>query len=607
MQPTALQPIPQTTPQGSTSSVVQSPAQTNTISPIAVNAAKAIRQIESGGNYTATSKDGSFGAYQFIKPTWDAAAKKYLGTNVPWQSATREQQNEVAVKQINDWIQSGKATNIGQIASMWNAGEGKPDAYLEGLSGINSSGIKYDVSGYAKMVATEYQKIKGVSPTDQTQQPSVTQPAVQQNPDSLGSQLTSRVQNAASAIDSIVGGEKTGNSRVSGILQLAGSVAGGLGDVVNKGLELIPGVKQVEGLVGKGIGVLAKTQTGQSVTKAIQDFSTKHPELSKDIGAGFNIATAIPILKGIGTAGSLAKDAIASSLKGVAEKSVQGGLEETVGRAGLRGAKFLDANPTIAKDMVETRSLPDIKGGKYDSLKAIKDSQDRIKQLGEHVNTSLENPIYATKAEEPSVIIKNAISKTPNSDFSAEDILNNAKSLTPENSRLWTRFEAGQASMKDINKLRSDLDAAVKSVYTSVNEPPIKKELGANLAGAMREYVQSNASETKDLFASMTKEYRVQKALSYLHNKSIKVGTIGRILKDIGTAGGEAIGHASGIPLAGGFIGRETGGAINKKLASISSNILKRTGKNAARTPLKLAAKKLGVGAIGSFSQKLVK
>lgn len=599
-QPTTLQPIPQV----STSPAAPSSSQSSGISPIAVNAAKAIRQIESGGNYQATSKDGSFGAYQYIEPTWNAASQKYLGKTIPWQQATREEQNEVAVKQINDWITSGKAKNIGQVASMWNAGEGAPDAYLNGKSGTNSSGVKYDVGAYAKKVATEYQKIRGGTDTSTANETQITPSISQQEDTSLGGALKNRVQDASNAVGSIVGGEKTGNSRLSGLLQLGGSIAGGIGDVVNKGLELIPGVKQLEGLAGQAVGSLAKTSVGQSVTKAVQDFSTAHPELSKDIGAGFNIVTAIPILKGIGVAGSVAKDALASSLKGVAEKSVQNGLEETVGKAGLRGAKFLDTNPTIAKDMVEARALPEIKGGKYDSLPEIKNSQDRIKQFSEDVSKSLDNSTYSTKSEGPASILKNAVAKTPLSDFTSKDILENARNLTPQNNRLWTKFEAGQATMKDINKLRSDLDSAVKSVYTTTNEPPIKKELGANLAGAMREYVQSNAPETQETFANMVKEYRIQKALGYLHNKSIKTGVVGRILKDVGTAGGEAIGNASGIPLAGGFIGRETGGAISKRVARISAGVLKKTGKNAIRTSLKTATKKIGIGAIGALTQK---
>lgn len=139
------------------------PTQTQ-LDPGAVALAKAIRQQESGNNFTARSKDGSFGAYQFIKPTWDSTAKKY-GVNASWEDATPDQQNEVAYKQIKDWKDQGY--NVGQIASMWNAGAGKPDAYKEGLSGTNSSGVNYNVAKYAESVAKKYQAIKngGVTPT----------------------------------------------------------------------------------------------------------------------------------------------------------------------------------------------------------------------------------------------------------------------------------------------------------------------------------------------------------------------------------------------------------------------------------------------------------
>lgn len=119
---------------------------------------KAIRQAESNGNFQARSKDGSFGAYQFIKPTWDSTAKKY-GVNVQWDKATPAQQNEVAYKQIKEW--KDKGFNVGQIASMWNAGAGKPNAYLQGLKGVNSAGVAYDTPAYAKKVATFYQQFKG--------------------------------------------------------------------------------------------------------------------------------------------------------------------------------------------------------------------------------------------------------------------------------------------------------------------------------------------------------------------------------------------------------------------------------------------------------------
>lgn len=134
-----------------------------TLDPQVVNLAKAIRQSESGGDFNAKGKSGEHGAYQFTEPTWSGASKKY-GVNITLKDATPEQQNEVAYKQIKEWKDAGH--NVGQIASMWNAGEGEPDAYKGTFSngkpatGTNKFGAKYDVPAYAKSVATAYQSLK---------------------------------------------------------------------------------------------------------------------------------------------------------------------------------------------------------------------------------------------------------------------------------------------------------------------------------------------------------------------------------------------------------------------------------------------------------------
>ena len=138
------------------------------LDPQAMALTKAIRQVESGGNFKARSKDGSFGAYQFLKSTWDNTARKY-GVNAEWEKATPQQQNEVAYKQIKEWKDKGH--NVGEIASMWNAGAGRPQAYLQGLKGTNSSGVNYNVANYAKKVATLYQGYKGQSQPQAQQEP----------------------------------------------------------------------------------------------------------------------------------------------------------------------------------------------------------------------------------------------------------------------------------------------------------------------------------------------------------------------------------------------------------------------------------------------------
>ena len=149
--PTATLPIP-----------TDQTSQPNTgLDPQVVNLAKAIRQTESNGNFQAQGKSGEYGAYQWTAGTWAADSQKYLGQSIPITDATPEQQNEVAYKKIADWKAAGY--NVGQIASMWNAGGGKPNAYLTGNSGVNSYGVKYDTSAYAKKVATAYQQFKSQS------------------------------------------------------------------------------------------------------------------------------------------------------------------------------------------------------------------------------------------------------------------------------------------------------------------------------------------------------------------------------------------------------------------------------------------------------------
>lgn len=125
----------------------------------AVNLAKAIRQVESKNNPQAKGASGEYGGYQFMPETWKNYASQAGLGNVPLEQATPEQQNQVAYTQIKKWKDAGY--NPGQIASMWNAGEGRPNAYVEGNAGVNSQGVSYDTKKYATEVAQAYQAVKG--------------------------------------------------------------------------------------------------------------------------------------------------------------------------------------------------------------------------------------------------------------------------------------------------------------------------------------------------------------------------------------------------------------------------------------------------------------
>lgn len=129
------------------------------LDPQAVNLAKAIRQVESSGNFEAKGKSGEYGAYQFMPDTWASEAKQ-AGVSTPLDKATPEEQNKVAytkIKQLKD-----QGMNVGQIASTWNSGN--PEAYQQNHVGVNSKGVSYDTPAYATKVAQAYQSIKGDQP-----------------------------------------------------------------------------------------------------------------------------------------------------------------------------------------------------------------------------------------------------------------------------------------------------------------------------------------------------------------------------------------------------------------------------------------------------------
>lgn len=596
-----------------------------TIDPKIKALVSAIGEAETGPSkpeaYTMSGKSGEFGRYQYMPETWKEWSREF-GVNENDKSI--EAQNKVAYNKVKQWKEQG--LNPAQIASKWNSGD--ENKYKQGWKGTNSQGVQYDTPAYALKVSENYRKLSSGYNPKPFSQPSgagtinysgvenktPVAPVEEKNPDSLGSQLQNRGQELSGAIKSIVGGKaQTGQTRISGLIQSAGALAGGLGDVVGAGMDLIPGVKQIENLLGQGVGKLAQTPVGQSVIKEVQKFSESHPELAKDIGAGFNIVTAIPIFKGLKVATNVAGDAIAQALRPIAEKSFTQGLPELI-TSTKGGVKFFETNPNIAKEMLDRRLVGDIKGGKYEigdsvnsSWKTITESNDEIKNILNRTEHTL-NPEYT-----PASLIGDVLEKFPNSNFTPDTILKVGKNLTPQNGKLWDKFASGELRLNEINKLRSDLDTAVKSVYSSIAQPPIKKKIGQTLADTMRNFVKTQAKETVPLFDEMTTQFNIQKALALMENKAVKPGSIAGFTGHavgIGTGGavGGLIGGTPGA-LIGGMIGDKASTSIANKLAgkNITQGILKKTGRRARLTPIKKVINR-SAGMLGGVeAQKAIK
>ncbi len=310
-----------------------------TLDPQVVNLAKSIRQSETGGDFSKTGKSGEYGGYQFTQPTWDSYSKQY-GINTPLHTATPEQQNAVAYNKIKEWKDSGK--DVTQIASMWNAGEGEPNAYTGKFSdgspskGVNKSGVKYNVPAYAESVARGYQTLKGGgSVSADPNNPSSTS-----NPDNAP-QLKPQGENygasfPASQDDNLLTG---GLKAIGNIPSSAVNLAGNLGNAILHPISTIKNVGDViSGGVEKGLDTLGATTNVDTAEKqkfdamvgGLKDRYGSLDNLRKTLtndptGSALDIAT---ILEG-GGAGLR----IAGKAGEISELSKAGEIAGNVGRA----------------------------------------------------------------------------------------------------------------------------------------------------------------------------------------------------------------------------------------------------------------------------------
>lgn len=131
---------------------------------------KAIAYAESGGAPNLENpKAGKTGEmksiFQYTPDTWKLYSKQIFGKEVPMSA---DAETHVTKEKVKKWIKEGKTAS--QIASMWNAGESKPDAYKQNWKGTNKKyGVAFDTPAYAKKVLDYskqfYQEKKAKSPT----------------------------------------------------------------------------------------------------------------------------------------------------------------------------------------------------------------------------------------------------------------------------------------------------------------------------------------------------------------------------------------------------------------------------------------------------------
>lgn len=589
------------------------------LDPGAVNLAKAIRQTESGGDFQAQGKSGEFGAYQFTAPTWQAASQKYLGQSVPLNQATPEQQNQVAYSRVKEWKDAGY--NVGQIASMWNAGESEPNAYTGSFSngnpstGTNKFGAKYDVGAYAKSVATAYQTLKqggqvGADPN---------------NPSS-----TANPQSQPSFMDNLIGGAKavgnfvapivgdvyndiSGQNNKTGLQQL-----GDLGQTALTAASFIPGVGEgalaaklgigAERVVGEGLGAAGTAGIMGTATKTVPN-ALSRLTTNAAIGAGFGVTGALGA--GQTDPGQIGKSALAGTLLG-------GGL----GAVGEGASALLNKAPnSILEDTLPFKQGASESAGRFanrvdSTVNTIKDYNSStvggmtkegtgiIKDL----NSQIDSKIAAYRNDPAAIITGNdlmaGISREypdASSLYTPEYVQNKLTQLAPDRADLVQKLFQDGLTPTAANTLKKELYqksqiARVLSFRTGA--PSDLAEMGATASLNLAGLIKGKVPGTSQLFAQEAKHIGAMKVLGTLSKQSAsKFVSKGDVAATLG-------GFALGGPLGAGAA--ELGQRVlqHPDVRIAGSKLLSRLGQSQnlqrAGTAAKVASLRAMLGASGN-------
>jgi hypothetical protein len=440
-----------------------------------VRLAKSIRKIESNDDFAARGKSGEFGGYQYTKPTWESHAKM-AGLNVPLEAATREQQNQV----FYTWAKKKKdeGYNIGQIASMHNAGEGRPNAYIEGNKGVNKYGVNYDTADYAKKVAEFYQQMKAQGPT---QTPQTGYPAPPQIKSDEAQEVAQQpaedkniVQKGLEFLFPILEKkERTGLQTVadvglSALTLIPGAGLLGLGAkgakaaaAATKGGGLVSTVAKNAGL-GYGAGTLSSLSQGNDLGTSVM------PNTSNIIGGVAGGALGGLVGRGVGTA---------SSLRASAQKDVADILSPTT-KLNKKATQRL--SPRLSKEVPFATSREDLASKFTAKADAVGENlEEAYSALPQDAKFEVSSLFRTLQNKIDNLMIDG---KVPTASQSKVDAI---EAVMKDLANITTMGAGLTSNVANIRKLRQILDAGKKD-FTFTDFDTARKQAHLLLSNAIR-------------------------------------------------------------------------------------------------------------------------
>lgn len=576
------------------------------IDPTALNLSRAIRTVESGDNPNAKGASGEFGIGQWMPGNFESAAKKY-----GLDPADRSQGNQehVLYNQIDEQLKAGHSQS--EVASWWNSGKYDPT----GNVGVNKEGVKYDTPGYVAKVQKAYeQSAQGQSEAPQTQQQQPS-PSLLPNPINIGSELANNIAGRLNDLNNAAMlGQQGGLHVGSGLIQGAGAFAGAAGDIVNAGLELIPGVQALEKGLGDAMGSMAQTPEGQAIIQAGTQLAQAHPEIAGDLAAGANVLSVLPMFKGLSLAKGAVSDSFVGAFKGklqnAAETELRNALPDKIATS-VANAEGRGLDP-IKMLIADGRNLPDIvarpAGGFEYSAKAPI----------ENFEQSLAGDEQALQAKLSQGISKNVgVSLAGARQRALADVATQYRlsgTYAPAVKATNAYFDSVEASsggrdiisLNEFNGIKRDVRKDVNFDSLGIQKNNVKFTIGQSLMKQVEKVAAQNGIEgVPEINKVMSAKLEAMKVLDGLDGRRIKTksGILREGTRDVAGAVGEVAGNAVGVPFAGTFAGR---GLANLARGTPSYSIRKLK-TLATHTPTSTGVKGLLKASLGVSGQQMTR
>ena len=255
------------------------------------------------------------------------------------------------------------------------------------------------------------------------------------------------------------------------------------------------------------------------------------PEIGSGETAIGRIGANAALGAGLGATGAIAKGQSGTEIvkQGALGGAIGGGssaIMEGVGALAKNMPNWLaklalpKLNPGNEGYALESTPLGSTKTMLAHSKDAIASYSDQISGILSHPEYSDSSFLTKQAAEGKSAIFDQLVNSFPNSEYTNDELVGKIKDIIPGQAKLVDKIANESATLQEQNEVRSALDVATKSVYTSLNRPPESKAVAQGLADILRDNIQTNAPETKPIFQNFSKEINLNGVLRAIDKKN---------------------------------------------------------------------------------------